>query len=184
MRLRDLSFTDPRLSRRLLLGAWLGVIAAPSVALLDLLRIAFGSRYRVDLWVRTLTMAGAAALAALLAAACGPWWRRRRVAAVLGALCTLPLAIAHSLAADPRGPAPFRVHWWPVLLVAVVGGAAAAWEHPHAGSPGRGASGRRSAGPANEPLQLTKPGEHHGYSGSTLARCSALSHALGLELRS
>ncbi|MDF1501719.1 hypothetical protein [Roseisolibacter sp. H3M3-2] len=138
MRLRDLSFTDPRLSRRLLLGAWLAVIAAPSVALLDLLRIAGGSRYRVergteyDLWVRAAAVAVAAALASLLGAAFGPWWRHRRVAALLGALCTLPLAVALSLAADPRGPAPFRVRWGLVLIVAACGGVAVALEHPRA----------------------------------------------------
>ncbi len=136
MPLRDLSFTDPRLSRRLRLGAWAAAFAAPGAALLDLLRIAVGPRSAVeggtehDLWVRPAATAAATVLAVLLAAAAGPWWRRRRVAAVLGALCTMPLAVAQSLAADPHGPAPYRVQWGTVLLMALVGGGAVAWEHP------------------------------------------------------
>ena len=135
MGLREVSPTDPRLSKRLQFGALLAV-CAPGAALVDIVRAATGPRYQVvrgteyDLWLEIAAEGGAWILASIVGAALGPLWRRRPVAALLAAACTLPLAAAQSIAADPHGPTPHRVRWLIVLFLSALIRAIVAWKHP------------------------------------------------------
>ena len=136
MRIRDLSPADPRLATRLRFGAFIAAVGAPAAASLDLVRAATGPRFQIvrgteyDVWVAAAAIGGAVALASLVGCALGPLWRRRPVAAVLAAACALPLTAAQSVAADPHGPAPYRVHWPMALAVAALFGGIVAWRHP------------------------------------------------------
>ena len=136
MNLRDLSFSDPRLSRRLLLGALLAAVFSPVGAVPDLVRAATGPRFQLvrgteyDVWVGAGATAAAAAVTCLAVCALGPLWRRRPVATLLGAACGLPLAAAYSVASAPHGPTPYSVDWAVALLVAAACGGAVAWSHP------------------------------------------------------
>jgi hypothetical protein len=136
MSIRDLSFTDPQLSKRLLLGAMLAMAAAPAAASLDLWRAATGPRFQVvrgteyDVWVGAAATGAAVALACVLGSALGRSWRRRPAAAVLAAACGLLLSGAQSIAEAPRGAAPYRVDWPMALFTAGLCGAIVAWKHP------------------------------------------------------
>lgn len=134
--MRQLSFTDPRLSKRLQLGLLCGVGGGIGAVLLDVVRAATGPRYQVvrgteyDLWLEIAAVIAAAVIGCLIGAAFGPLWRRRSAATLLAAVCVLPLAVAQSIAANPRGPTPHRIGWPSTLIVVVVVAAIMAWKHP------------------------------------------------------
>ena len=114
--MRNLSFFDPSLRRRLLLGGLL-TLCGVSAGVPDLVRAATGGRFRgepavvVDLWARAGALAAAGAVAALCAAVLGPLWRRRSPAGALTACCVWLLALATTVERAPhyvpRRPLPW-----------------------------------------------------------------------------
>lgn len=136
MTLRQLSFTDPQLSKRLQLGLFCGVIGGLGATLLDVVRAVTGPRYQTvrgteyDLWLEIAAVMAAVLVGSLAGAALGPLWRRRSVAALLGAACVLPLVVAESIAAHPHGPARYHVDWLSTLIVVVAVAGIVAWKHP------------------------------------------------------
>lgn len=134
--MRQLSFTDPRLSKRLQLGLVFGAVGGLGAAFLDIVRAVTGPRYQVvrgteyDLWLEIGAVMGAVMIGSLVGAGFGPLWRRRSMAALLGAVCALPLVVAESIAARPHEPVSYHIDWlWTLILPAFVA-AIVAWKHP------------------------------------------------------
>jgi hypothetical protein len=133
--MRDLSFTDPRLFRRLQCGALFAAVGAPLTALAHVAPFALSRRGSAapvtahDLWLEVGVLAGSVVLASFLAAAFGPLMRRRASATALAALCALPFGAAVTFVTPVDGQAPHRVQWWFTLLLAVVISGGVAWRY-------------------------------------------------------
>jgi peptidoglycan/LPS O-acetylase OafA/YrhL len=124
---RTLSFSDPRLSRRLRLGALLAA-CAPAAALPGLARAAVAGRlhFPPDVaagpWAGAVWTTAGAATAALAGALLGPLRSRRWPATFAAVLCACPVAVALALAEQPLGPALSRVDWGTTAVVPLVVG--------------------------------------------------------------
>jgi hypothetical protein len=132
---RTLSFFDPSLRRRLLLGGLLAVCGAAG-ATPFLPRAAVGGRFQgepgaaVDLFARAGALAAAAAVAACCAAVLGPLWRRRWCASVLAAFCVWPVAVATTVERGPHYLPQQPLPWAISAAIALATGVYVAVRYP------------------------------------------------------